>query len=684
MVRQKFFLVETIKERCRGCYTCVRECPAKAIRILDGQASVVAERCIGCGNCVRVCSQGAKRVYDSTVAVNALLKGAEPVAACVAPSFPAEFSDVDYPVLVGILRKLGFAMVCEVGFGADLVARAYRKLLDKEDNRRYIATSCPGIIGYVERYHPDLVPNLAPIVSPMIALARALRRTQGDAFRIVFIGPCIAKKGEAASDEVLGEVDAVLTFKELRDMLDARGIAPEGIAPSNFDPPHAGPGALFPITRGMFQAAEIREDLRAGHVVAADGKNFMEAIKEFESGDLDARLLEALCCEGCIMGAGVSNPAPHFSRRSRVSQYVRRRSAETDARAWRRAMADFADLNLERRFAPNDQRVIVEDEIRIREILAKMGKFEPSDELNCGACGYNTCREHAVAILKGLAENEMCLPYTIEQLRKTVKELGISHEELAMTQHALMQAEKLASMGQLAAGIAHELNNPLGVVLMYAHVLLDEHRADAKLGEDVKLIADQADRCKKIVAGLLNFARQNKLVRQPTNLRTLVEQCLKTIPEQSGVSVRIEQATDDLVAEIDRDHIAQVLTNLVANALAAMPDGGSLTIEITGDADRIGFSVSDTGVGIPRENMGKLFEPFFTTKPIGKGTGLGLAVSYGIVKMHYGDISAESNADPKAGPTGTTFRVSLPRREALNAVRNLENDAGEKRNGADH
>ena len=654
--------VKTIRERCRICYTCVRECPAKAIRIADGQAEVLPERCIGCGNCVRVCSQKAKEVLDSTAAAAELLAGPDPVTALVAPSFPAEFVDCTWRQFVGMTRAIGFDAVCEVAFGADLVADRYRRLLAAGGGRGYIATSCPAVVAFVERYCPEQVPNLAPIVSPMVATARALRALRGDGSRMVFIGPCVAKKGEAAGELLDGEVDAALTFVELRAMFEAAGITPGSAAESDFDPPHAGAGALFPISRGLLQAADIREDLISDEVVAADGRMpFVEAIKEFAAGDLKARLLEVLACTGCIMGAGISSSAPLFSRRARVSEFVRRRMEGFDEPTWRRQVRALDGLDLSRRYEASDQRMGAPFEEEIGLILSRMGKTTPEDELNCGACGYDTCREHAVAIFKGLAESEMCLPYSIEKLHRTVQELADSSRQLASTQEALLQSEKLASMGQLAAGIAHEVNNPLGVVLMYAHLLLDENGGDPALREDLQTIATQADRCKKIVSGLLNFARQTKVLRQPTDMVELVRHTLDALHPPEGVAVEIRGDMQDPMAEIDRDQVAQVLTNLVSNSCAAMPNGGRLTVTAGEQRDRVTLAVADTGVGIPPANLGKIFDPFFTTKQMGKGTGLGLSVTYGIVKMHGGDICLHSNADPQAGATGTTFTVTLPR-----------------------
>jgi len=318
---------------------------------------------------------------------------------------------------------------------------------------------------------------------------------------------------------------------------------------------------------------------------------------------------------------------------------------------------------LSRGYHVDDQRIPTPTGDDLAEILGKLGKFQPEDELNCGACGYDTCREHAVAIYKGLAETEMCLPYTIEELRKTIQELAKSHIELADTQDALMHSERLASMGQLAAGVAHEVNNPLGVVLMYSHMLLEEVERYPDLQDDFQMIVEQADRCKKIVARLLDFARQNKVVREACDVRELVDRCVRALPETDNVTVDVRHELDDPTAELDADQIVQVLTNLVNNAVAAMPQGGTVTITVADDNGDVTFEVRDTGVGIPRENLGKVFEPFFTTKQIGKGTGLGLAVTYGIVKMHRGDVKVDSNADAEAGPTGTTFTVTIPRHD---------------------
>jgi len=667
-------VVKTLKEKCRVCFTCVRECPAKAIRIIDGQAEVIGERCIGCGNCVRVCSQKAKRVQSSIRGVKKILSGTAPKAAILAPSFPAEFHDIDYKKVVGALKMLGFDYIYEVGFGADLVAKAYKKLVDDNKDKSYIATTCPAIVAYVEKYYPNLVGHLAPIVSPMIATSRVAKKIHGKDLKVVFIGPCVAKKVEKDKSSVQGEIDEVLTFVELRELFDSEGISRDNAKSHDFDAPSSGKGALFAISRGMLHAANIKEDLVEGNVVVADGRiNFVEAIKEFERESLMTNLLETLCCEGCVMGAGINSEIPLYKRRSKVSSYVNEKVKTMDMEEWNKATASFVELDLTCSFEANDQRVPIPSSDKIKEIMKKMGKLTASDELNCGACGYETCKEHSIAIVKGLAENEMCLPYMIEKLKYTVTDLERSYGELKSVKEALTHRDKLASMGQLAAGIAHEINNPLGVVLMYAHILLEQCQTNnTEMRPDVKIIVEQADRCKKIVSGLLNFARQNRVIRTPVNMENMIKKCLEVTAVPENIKVELINELSPATADLDKDQFSQVLMNIINNAIEAMSDNSKdnkLKVVISGDDNNMTISVQDTGTGIPEKYINRIFDPFFTTKEIGKGTGLGLPVSYGIVKMHSGDIKVESNIDAEKGPLGTKIIIGLPRHEVKNGFK---------------
>lgn len=648
-------LVYTVKELCRMCYTCVRECPAKAIRISNGQAEVIPERCIGCGNCIKVCSQDAKVFLQTRLDVKSLLNSSAKVAAIVAPSFPAEFPEIsEAKQFVGMLKSLGFEYVFEVGFGADLVAIQYQNFLDNNSSG-YISSDCPAIVNYIRFYHPQLINNLIPIVSPMVAMARVVKQMHPEA-KIVFIGPCIAKKDESA------EIDIGLTFRELRAMFNNHAITPLAAEPAYFDEPTAGKGAIFPISRGLTQTISISDDMLKGEVINADGrKGFQDAIKEFEEGHLSNHYLELLCCEGCIMGPGMSPNGKRFQRRKYVTDYVRPKLTPQQQNKWLEHIKQYQSIDLSNSFTPCDQRLPLPAEDEINRVLASLGKFTPRDHLNCGTCGYETCLEHAIAIVEGLAEVEMCLPYTIEELHESIEDLAITNKKLAQVQQALKHSEKLAHMGQLSAGIAHELNNPLGIILMYSGILLDEIDTSNNLHNDLSLISTQAKRCKKIVGGLLNFARKNQIKVEQLEVNKILEDSLLSVIVPNNVKTSIKSSKDSILAMLDHEQMIQMLSNLIKNAVEAMPHGGKLEIELKENKHDISLAIKDSGIGIPTENREDLFTPFFTTKGIGKGTGLGLATVYGIVKMHKGKIDVESNTDHSQGPTGTTFTITLPK-----------------------
>ena len=651
-------LIYTIRNKCRVCYTCVRECPAKAIKIVNGQAEVINERCVACGNCIKVCSQGAKVYLDTKGSVYQMLENGRKNIAMVAPSFPAEFSELeDHKKLAGMIRALGFDVVSEVSFGADLVAMKYNESITQNGSKRHISSDCPAIAAYIERYHPSLVENLAPIASPMVAMSRVMRKKYGDQVNLIFIGPCLAKKSES------DEVDEMLTFVELRQMFDECNVDPQKVHPVAFDPPRSGRGAIFPVSRGLLQTAGIKDDVFDGNIIVAEGRiDFQEAIKEFEDGQIKSRHLELLCCEGCIMGPGTSKKnRRQYNRRILVHNYVQHKIENFDKLAWKEQINKYKSLDLTTEFEKKDKRISSPSNKEVEKILQSMGKYEPQDHLNCGACGYDTCEEHAIAIVKGLAEIEMCLPYSIEKLHNSVQELALTNEKLVSMRQTLKQAEKLASMGQLSAGIAHELNNPLGVVIMYANILLEEVPKDSELYSDLKLIVEQTNRCKKIVGNLLNFARKNQVSRHEVDPVDLIKQSFDALILPDNITVHID--SDNLKhrkAWLDQEQMTQIFSNLFKNAIDAMPEGGKLDITLAHKNEKICFTICDTGQGIEEADQDKIFEPFYTTKGIGKGTGLGLATVYGIVKMHNGTISLESNADPDKGPTGSAFHIAIP------------------------
>jgi len=656
-------IVTTIPEKCKRCYTCVRECPAKAIKVEGGQAMVLEERCIACGNCVKVCAQKAKLIEDGIADVRTMLASGAKVVACLAPSFPAAFFPARPGQVVAAVRALGFGEVWEVAFGAELTSLAYAKLFRgaQRAGRNVIATPCPAVVAYVEKYMPALRDALAPIVSPMIATGRAIRQRLGDDVRIVFIGPCIAKKNEIRDPCVAGIVDGVLTFRELADMVRDAGQDIHELPESGFDSPRCHVGRTFAISGGLLRTAGLSTDILENEIIVTEGKDRVLAVlQSLADGETQARFFDVLFCEGCINGPKMINDLSVFARKEIIADYVNEQGRYTTQKDLAEAIAEFEDLDMSRSFCCKSLELRQPSEDEIADALRRMKKLKPDDQLNCGACGYPNCREKAVAVCQGLAEAEMCLPYLIEELQETCEQLQNSHVELKSAQERLLETERLASMGQLSAGVAHEINNPLGTVLLYSHMLLRQLQEGDPQRDDLRMIVNEATRCKDIVRGLLDFARQSRVAKTPTDLGEVIGEVLTiTSPKASGSGIRVLADVPDgfPTMMIDHTQIRQMLVNLVENAMDAISGGGSVRIvarPLPGN-QQVEIQVIDTGCGIPEENLAKLFTPFFTTKEMGCGTGLGLAIAYGVVKMHSGDITAHSEMGK-----GTTFRVLLP------------------------
>jgi len=649
-------IVSTIGQKCKRCYSCVRECPATAIRVENGQAVVIQERCISCGHCVKVCSQKAKSVLSDKEKVLYDFIPSNKTIAIFAPSLAASFPD-NYSKIPAALRIIGFDKVCETAFGADLVAQLYQEEFEKVNGKTIISSPCPAVNNYIEKYFVDLVPNLAQIVSPMIAMGRYLKSTLGDDIKVVFIGPCIAKKSEYSDLEVKDGIDAVLTFSELKEVFGELNINLNTLNDEDFDPPYANLGKSFPLTGGLLKTADIPSDVLARNVIVVDGKDKVKQIMhDIADKKIKSKFIDILFCEGCINGPGIESNMNLYSRREKVIEFIDTTSHNLDKQVWQGEIYNSRNLNLERTFLQRSQRRPMPSEEKIKEILARTNKYGKQDELNCGACGYSTCREYAIAIAKDLAEEDMCLPFLIDKLETAYK-------DLQDTQDQLQSAEKLASIGQLAAGVAHEINNPLGTIILYASMLkreVEKKKDNVQNHDDLVMIIDEANRCKNIVSNLLNFARHGRLKITTVNIPDILEDIVRTVkinPSCKDIIINLNENCITTDIQGDKEQLKQVFLNIINNGCEALEysETKNITINIRNDENNLVVEVIDTGCGIPDENMKKLFTPFFTTKKMGKGTGLGLAISYGIIKMHRGDIKVKSSQNQ-----GSVFTIKLP------------------------
>ncbi|NPV54581.1 MAG: PAS domain-containing protein [Firmicutes bacterium] len=473
-------VITTIEARCKDCYKCVRSCPVKAIRVTSGHAEVVDDRCILDGRCTRICPQKAKKVEGGLDRARGLLRPGARVAASLAPSFVAAFPEARPGQVVAALRLLGFSFIQETSVAARFVAAGHRLLV--EGGRGpwpIISSSCPAIVNLVEKHYPDMIRHIAPVVSPMIAHGRLLKRALGPDSAVVFIGPCVAKKGEAVDKHVKGAIDAVLTFDELREWLSREGLDPGAAESCGFDRirdirevhdvhgAHGddvgtpieiriemgsgavyeagdvpGPARTFPVGGGLVKTADLPSDLLEEDIAVVTGlEECMEFLEALQAGAPEGiRFVEMMACDGgCVDGPFICSDLSLFERRRRVLSYSAGEvvssadevvgdgaSEETaeggdadNAGRERRAGAAGPDvpgrrmilLPLMRAYSARKVDAPEPGGEDIRRILAATGKILPEDELNCGACGYDSCREKAVAVYQGMAEIEMCIPY---------------------------------------------------------------------------------------------------------------------------------------------------------------------------------------------------------------------------------------------------------------------------------
>ena len=384
------------KSNCKNCHKCIRHCPVKAIKFSGNQAHIIGNECILCGQCFVVCPQNAKEIVNEVEAVKVFLQSGAPVIVSLAPSFVANYDGVGIGAMKKALQKLGFSDVQETAIGATIVKNEYERILKEEERDILISSCCHSVNLLIQKYFPKTLIYLADVMSPMQAHCAKIKAENPDC-KTVFIGPCVSKKDEAEHYE--GIVDAVLTFEELTEWLREENIEIE----REIDHTEESRARFFPTTGGILKTMDMDSDEYT--YMAIDGvENCINALKDIESGRVSKCFIEMSACVGSCVGGPVMEKYSHSPVKDymAVSGYAGKKDFSVDLPQ----MLDFR-----KNFEEIEHRLSMPSETEINSMLRQMGKFKPADELNCGTCGYNTCRDKAAAIIQGKAEISMCLPF---------------------------------------------------------------------------------------------------------------------------------------------------------------------------------------------------------------------------------------------------------------------------------
>lgn len=394
-------VIKFLKTDCQNCYSCIRACSVKAIKVKNSQAEIIEERCIACGKCINVCPKNAKVIASDIEKVESFIKNKEKIAISLAPSFIAAFG-ASSTKLCAALKSVGFSYVEETSLGAELVNKSYEKYASNLDPKCYITSCCPALNDLIQKYYPDLISNLIPVISPMICHTRLMQKKYGDDTKIVFIGPCIAKKNEAKNEK---SIDAIITFEELVNWFKFKGLNLNNFPEIPFDNISSAERS-YPIVGGINLNMDKTKLKR--EIFQIDGiDDCLEILNKIKNGNFKNSFMEMSLCEhGCINGPAMpNNGLTPIEKHQLVRKYATNKENLTNQ------CAINISIDMIQTFTSKYKQLKVPSETEIKKILERIGKFSPRDELNCGTCGYKTCRDKAIAVYNDMAEPTMCLPY---------------------------------------------------------------------------------------------------------------------------------------------------------------------------------------------------------------------------------------------------------------------------------
>ena len=535
------------KSNCKNCYKCIRHCPVKAIRFSGNQAHIVGNECILCGQCFVVCPQNAKEISDETEKVKVMIQGKEKVIASIAPSFIANYNGTGIEDMRTALKKLGFYDAEETAYGATIVKNEYEKMLKDGEKDVIITSCCHSVNLLIQKHFPAAIPFLADVLSPMQAHCQKIKKEHPDA-KTVFIGPCVAKKDEA--EYYKGFVDAVLTFENLTQWLNEENITRQ----KSEEPQNENSRArFFPTAGGILKT--LRSQPENYSYLTIDGvENCMAALKNVISGKIHKCFIEMSACTGSCSGGPVMekyHPTP-VNNYVAVSEYAGKKDFAVE-----QPDEYFIKKNFEY-IASNNQEPTEE---QITEILHQMNKTKPEDELNCGSCGYNTCRDKAVAIFQGKAEISMCLPYLKDRAE------SFSDNIVNNTPNAIIVLNERLEVQQINAA---------------AKRIMNIHSDSDVLGSPVISILDQESFLEVLETGkgisgkLIFLAEYNKYVEQSIiydkNYHVLI--CImRDITDEQAAKIKQEDINNQTVELADKTiakqiHIMQEVAYLLGESAA--------------------------------------------------------------------------------------------------------------------
>lgn len=394
---------------CKNCYKCIRSCPVKAISLKDDHAQIIEDACILCGACLQSCPQNAKSVNSEVDKVKSFLEKRQKVYLSIAPSFPAAFNIKNEKNMYKLFKKLGFTFAEETAIGADRVTLEYHKLLLKKNMTNIIETCCPVVVSLIEKYYPELIPQLAPVVSPMIAHAKMLKDMYGSRIKVVFLGPCLAKKQEYKDNQNDDLIDGVITFEELEKWLQEEGLDFNQME-EEFEEidPHNIISRFYPAPGGVIKSLGNTRKYNYKFIKFDGIDKCMEILNEVRDGNVKGYFIEMNSCSGGCLGGPCrnSNCGGYLETREKLLSYI---SSSIEGEDFHNKYDD--RISMEKKYFDKSNLNKIPDEAILRSILKKTGKFSKDDELNCGACGYQSCRDKAIAVYNNKADVLMCLPY---------------------------------------------------------------------------------------------------------------------------------------------------------------------------------------------------------------------------------------------------------------------------------